>query len=167
MVSGALGEKSATTRKGFVRMEKEAWVVGIEGDQVRLRYLRHSACKNCGACSLMGEGEQEVLLPNDLDLQVGDRVEVGMRNDHFLQASLLLYGVPLIFLLLGYLAGEGLMRIWRFTGHEEVGGVVGGLLFLFLSYKGINLYDRGLQDSDQYQLKVSRIISRAAPPPTT
>ena len=144
-------------------MEKEAWVVGIEGDQVRLRYLRHSACQSCGACSLFGEGEKEVLLPNNLNLnlQVGDRVAVEMKSEHFLWASLLMYGVPLLFFLLDYTVGEGLLRLWRLTGCEEAGGIVGGLLFLFLSYKGINLYDRRLQASDRYQLYVTRVLSRA------
>ena len=144
-------------------MEKEAWVVGIEGDQVRLRYLRHSVCQSCGACSMFGAGEQEVLLANDLslDLQVGDRVAVEMKSGQFLRASLLLYGVPLLFFLLGYPAGESLSRIWGLAGYEEAGGIVGGLLFLFLSYKGINLYDRRLQTSDRYQLLVTRVLSRA------
>ncbi len=145
-------------------MEKEAWVVGFEGGQVRLRYLRHSLCRDCGACSMFGEGEQEVLLPYDakLDLQVGDRVTVEMKSGQLLRASLLAYGVPLLFFLLGYLVGENLSRMWQLAGYEEAGGIVGGLIFLFLSYKGINLYDRRLQTTGRYQLQVTRVLSRAA-----
>ncbi|HBK67512.1 MAG TPA: hypothetical protein DEB05_14675 [Firmicutes bacterium] len=142
-------------------MEKEAVVIGLEGDQARLRYLRHSACNNCGACSIMGQGEQEVVIPNQLDLQVGDRVEIGLGSSSFLRASLLLYAAPLLLFLCGYLVGEKLMALLQLPRWQEAGGMACGLLFIFFSYKGINLYDQRVKDSEQYQLKVTRIIKKA------
>ena len=87
-------------------MEKEAWVVDVNGDEVRLRYTRHSACRKCGACLVLGNslGEQEIVLPKDqLDLAKGDRVAIGLKESSILKASFMVYALPLILFLLGVL----------------------------------------------------------------
>jgi len=102
-------------------MEKEAWVVDVNGDEVRLRYTRHSACRKCGACLVLGNSlsEQEIVLPKDqLDLAKGDRVAIGLKESSILKASFMVYALPLILFLLGYLGGAHLgsalrAKLWR------------------------------------------------------
>ena len=143
-------------------MEKEAWVVK-ESKATRcacvifaippVRVVGHVPCL---------EREKEVLLPNNLNLnlQVGDRVAVEMKGEHFLWASLLMYGVPLLFFSLATRSGRftpavaaDRMRRSRWDRGRPV--------ISLLSYKGINLCDRRLQASDRYQLYVTRVLSRA------
>jgi sigma-E factor negative regulatory protein RseC len=142
-------------------MEKEAWVVGVEGENIRLRYLRHSACANCGACLTMGRKDQELVLPNKMNLQVGDKVVVGLSSSSFLRATLIVYMVPLLFFLLGYVVGDFCLMSLGLSKWREAGGMISGLLFLFLTYKGINLYDRRLKEVERYQLKILRITKHA------
>lgn len=144
-------------------MEKEAWVVKVEGEEVRLRYLRHSACKHCGACFVLGNslGEQEILLPkNNLDLRQGDRVTVGFNSTSLLRASFLAYVLPLLFLLLGYLGGARLGHSLWGAVRAEISGVIGGVLALGLTYYGLHLYDRQLRKSSHYQPQVTRVLER-------
>ena len=144
-------------------MEKEAWVVKVEGEEVRLRYLRHSACKHCGACFVLGNslGEQEILLPkNDLDLRQGDRVTVGFNSMSLLRASFLVYALPLVFLLLGYLGGARLGDALWGAVNAEIYGVGGGLLGLALAFFGLHIYDRRLGKSPHYQPQITRVLER-------
>ena len=144
-------------------MEKEAWVVEVKGDEVRLRYMRHSACSNCGACLVFGQGpgEEEVVLPNNtFELKKGDRVAVGLNSTSLLRASLLVYMVPLLFFLLGYLGGARLGVILKGTAWVEAGGVIGGAVALIFAYLGLNFYDRNLRKSPRYQPQVTRVLER-------
>ncbi|HHT49374.1 MAG TPA: SoxR reducing system RseC family protein [Firmicutes bacterium] len=145
-------------------MEKEAWVVAVEDGEVRLRYMRHGACRHCGACFVLGKGpgEEEVILPeNQLDLRKGDRVAVGLPSTSLLKASFLVYTIPLIFFFLGYLAGAKISAALIGTAAEEAGGMIGGVLALVLTYWGLHYYDRRLRKSSRYQPQVIRIVERA------
>lgn len=111
----------------------------------------------------MGKKDQELVLPNKMDLQVGDKVVVGLSSSSFLRATVLVYMVPLLFFLLGYIVGDFFLVRLDLPKWREAGGMVSGLLFLFLAYKGINLYDRHLKDVEKYQLKILRITKKADP----
>ncbi|HBL35790.1 MAG TPA: hypothetical protein DDZ55_03170 [Firmicutes bacterium] len=144
-------------------MEKEAWVVSVEGEEVRLRYLRHSACKNCGACFVLGNslGEQEIVLPkNELDLKQGDRVTVGFNSTSLLRAGFLVYAVPLVLFLLGYLGGARLGDLLWGAVWAEVSGVIGGALALVLTYFSLHIYDRRLRKLPHYQPQITRVLER-------
>ena len=147
-------------------MEKEAWVVDVNGEEVRLRYTRHSACRKCGACLVLGNslGDQEIVLPKDqLDLAKGDRVAIGLKDSSVLKASFLVYALPLFFFLLGYLGGAHLGTGLMGEAWAEAGGLLGGVLALVLAYGGLNLYDRRLRKSARYQPYIARVLERTLP----
>lgn len=146
-------------------MEKEAWVVEVEAGQVRLRYTRHTACRHCGACFVLGKGpgEEEIVLPkNQLEVRKGDRVVVGLPGTSLLKASLLVYTLPLLLFLLGYLAGAKTGDTLFGAAQAEIGGLIGGVLALVLTYVGLHFYDRRLSKATRYQPQVLRIVERAS-----
>ncbi|HHT06291.1 MAG TPA: SoxR reducing system RseC family protein [Hydrogenispora sp.] len=147
-------------------MEKEAWVVDVNGDEVRLRYTRHSACRKCGACLVLGNSlsEQEIVLPKDqLDLAKGDRVAIGLKESSILKASFMVYALPLILFLLGYLGGAHLGSGFMGEALAEAAGLLGGVLALALAYGGLYLYDRRLQKTERYQPYIARVLERSLP----
>lgn len=147
-------------------MEKEAWVVDVNGDEVRLRYTRHSACRKCGACLVLGNslGEQEIVLPKDqLDLAKGDRVAIGLKESSILKASFMVYALPLILFLLGYLGGAHLGSGFMGEALAEAAGLLGGVLALALAYGGLYLYDRRLQKTERYQPYIARVLEHSLP----
>lgn len=147
-------------------MEKEALVVAVDEQEVRLRYTRHSACRKCGACLVFGNsgGEQEIVLPrNQLALAKGDRVVIGLKNSSLLKASFLVYALPLLLFLLGYLGGTRGATFLLGEASAEVGGLVGGVLALVLAYVGLNRYDQRLRRTANYQPYIARVLEDAAP----
>ncbi len=146
-------------------MEKEAWVVEVEAEEVRLRYTRHAACKDCGACLVFGKGpgEEEIVLPrNQLEVRKGDRVVVGLPSPSLLKAGLLAYTLPLLLFLFGYLAGARTSAALIGAAWAEAGGMIGGALALGLTYFGLHVYDRRLRKFSRYQPQVIRVLERAS-----
>ncbi|HEY8344420.1 MAG TPA: SoxR reducing system RseC family protein [Bacillota bacterium] len=146
-------------------MQKEACVVAVEEDAVRVRLLRHSACAKCGACTMGENPETEVTLRHiahlqELNLKPGDRVTLVYKANEFLHAVLLVYLVPLFLFILGYLIGARLFALYASSRWREGGGVLSGLLLMFLSYLGLNRYDRWLARQDKYRI----LIKSQAPP---
>ncbi|HEY8392440.1 MAG TPA: SoxR reducing system RseC family protein [Capillibacterium sp.] len=145
-------------------MEKEAWVVEVDAGQVRLRYVRHAACRHCGACFVLGKGpgEEEIVLPrNQLDLRKGDRVVVALPGTSLLRASLLAYALPLLLFLLGYLAGAKAGAALFGAARTELGGLIGAGLALALTYVGLHFYDRHLAKTSRFEPRVLRVVERA------
>jgi len=103
-------------------IEEQAIVSGLEGDLAIIRMQRQSACSHCelnkgcgtGAIGrLLGHRSKPLAIRNDYDLKAGDRVLVGLPDRAFLNASLLIYGLPLVALI-----GGGLIAQWAFAGSE-------------------------------------------------
>lgn len=111
-------------------IEQQATVVSLEGDQATIAIARQSACGSCAAksgcgtsviASLFPQRRPHLQVPNTLHAVVGDQVLIGLPEAGLQQASLLLYGVPLLTLLVGALLGQS----W---GGSEPQSILGGLL---------------------------------------
>ncbi len=120
-------------------IEEQAIVSGLDGDLAIIRMQRQSACSHCelnkgcgtGAIGrLLGHRSKPLAIRNDYDLKAGDRVLLGLPDRAFLNASLLIYGLPLVALI-----GGGLLAQWAFTGSElsvlifSTAGFIAGLWF--------------------------------------
>jgi len=81
---------------------------------VSFQCARCAAGKGCGAGLLGGDGKRrrvDALLPGGMDIQEGDDVRIELAPDNVLQASLIVYGLPLMGAVAGaaiaYVAGAG------------------------------------------------------------
>lgn len=111
-------------------IEQEARVTALDGDHALVTVVQQSACGSCAAksgcgtsvvASLFPQRQQQLRVANTQQARVGDRVMVGLPEDGLQRASLLLYGVPLLGLLLGATTGQS----W---GGSELHAILGGLL---------------------------------------
>ena len=69
---------------------------------------------------------------------IGDTVRVHMANNKVLGAAFLVYIIPLIFLILGYIAG------FKFFA-SEVAGIVCGFMAMFLTFVLIHFADKKIK----------------------
>lgn len=120
-------------------IEEQAIVTGLDGDRAMIQMQRHSACSHCelnsgcgtGAIGrLLGHRSKPLTIRNKHNLKTGDSVVLGMPDEAFLKASLLIYGLPLAGLI-----GGGLVAEWTFSASElyvfifAVAGFIVGLTF--------------------------------------
>lgn len=112
-------------------VEESARVVRLDGEVVWVEAIRQSACgkcaaqKGCGHSMLAKLGQKRIEVAvqrNGHTLAVDDDVLIGVPDNVVLNSSLLLYGLPLLFMLLiAGLAdsaglGEGLTALAAMTG---------------------------------------------------
>ncbi|MEF9958606.1 MAG: SoxR reducing system RseC family protein [Niameybacter sp.] len=94
---------------------------------------RQDMCGECHVCELLGEKKSCTLkCVNECQCQIGDKVEVDVAKASFLKATLILYGLP----LLGLIVGVGL-------GYfiSELASLGLGILFMGLVYLGVKKQD--------------------------
>ena len=99
--------------------------------------VRESACSgDCHKCSGCGAAQQNLLLTarNPIGAQPGDMVVISSETKTVLKAAAVLYMLPLVLFIVGYLLGESL---WQRGGLVSICAVI---LCIVL----IKLYDRRL-----------------------
>lgn len=112
-------------------VETHARVVRLQGDTA---WVRVEAPESCGACGGRGCGstlyarmlhprEPEYAVDNPISAQPGERVVIGVEDGAVLRAVASAYGLPLVLLILGAMAG---------SSFGEGAAIVGGLLGLAL-----------------------------------
>ncbi len=121
-------------------------VVKIDGDQAYVEVERSSACASCGlqeAEELATGGKVVFGAYNMVGANIGDRVRVQVRTGVFTKASLYIYGIPVLFLVIGAIAGAYAATILKRSSDTmsalfAMGGLVVGFIILFLLRKRSN-----------------------------
>lgn len=117
-------------------------VVKIHDDLVTVKYNRQSACKNCQAC-MAGAKENEMFLTaqNDCHAEIGDFVNVTLPEKQFIKAVSLLYGVPLVTMLLGFFIAYQIPFIYE-SANKELYSFIVGIVAMVVTYFIIHLRDK-------------------------
>lgn len=151
-------------------IEETARVVRVEDGETWVETERQSTCsgcsveKGCGTATLskvLGQRRTQVRVINELPLQVGDQVVIGIREQALVRGSLRVYAVPLLLLLTGAVLGElgGSSGLWASAEAASaalgVAGLVAGLIWL-------GRFSRRIQQDTDYQPVVLRRLAPAS-----
>lgn len=107
------------------------------------------SCKSCEGCPQKPKDEILALAENAVQAQVGDVVEVESNSGNAIGIAMLVYLVPCIFLILGYLLGawlgltEGLCVLLAFIG-------------LFIGFAPALLLNRAIVKRDKPEFRILR-----------
>src|SRR4030043_8994 len=121
-------------------------VVQVIDDKAYVEVERSSACAQCGlqeAEELAIGGKVVFEAYNLAGAKSGDRVKVQVRTGAYMRASLYIYGIPVLFLIIGAIAGAYAATILRKSSDTmsalfAMGGLVVGFIILFLLRKRSN-----------------------------
>jgi len=144
-------------------MEELGHVLKNIGNQALVKIERHSLCSKCtNKCQLAVENEHEtdeieVTVNNPIGAKRGQMVKIEMGEQPLVIASLIIYIIPLISLIIGYFASQSFMQILGFTPTEG-SGIIGSLVFLGLSFLLIKSIDRFLGRKKEYNPIIKEII---------
>lgn len=132
-------------RTGFVKAKK--------GDRLQVCFERPEHCAGCRGCS-RGLLPKRELLTVWGQAEVGDTVEVQMREAQAFKATMLAYALPLCLLLLGLLAGYWL-------GLSDVLMLLTALLGLAIGYLAVKTIENHLQRSERWRPAVVVSVHRS------
>lgn len=117
---------------------------------------RQEMCGDCHACDAISTKKSCMLqCEKDIECQIGDLVELKLAQPTFLKATYVMYGVPLIGLILGVMIGYGISHLLN-GANEDVWVLVGGLFGVVLPLLGIKWAD----DQGKFKKYLPHIIGK-------
>jgi sigma-E factor negative regulatory protein RseC len=141
-------------------IEESAQVTKVTGDTVWVMAIQKSACgsceaqKGCGHSLLAKVGQKQIELPvdrNGLDVSVDDMVVIGVPEQAILKTSLLMYGLPL-----GFMIFVALIAKW--LSLSEGLSVVLAFVSLLCGFVVVNLQTRNF-NFEKYQPQLMRKVA--------
>jgi positive regulator of sigma E activity len=126
-------------------MDKKGVVDSIGEQSVVIRVYPDEGCSHCGLC----DARQDLLLKKErlpAGLRPGDAVWV-RTSVSFYRVIALLYGLPLLFLIAGYIAGQLL-----FPGRGEWPGISGAVLGFAFSLQVVRIRGHRLDSKENIQI---------------
>lgn len=141
-------------------------VVAVDGDQAWVQTVRTSACQSCSARAACGQRAlarvtggraNQIRVANSVGARVGDEVVLGIDEQSLLRASLWVYGLPLISMVLGSIAG------YQWMGGTDLSAILGALLGLAGGFFLVRRWQA--RDGERYQPKLLRVSQIATADP--
>lgn len=108
-------------------MGEKGQVIELKANIAVVKMERTEACAKCRACEGLGKHEMVIEAKNLCDADVGDTVEIDLESQNFLKAIGIMYGIPLITLMLGFVIGYILIK-------NEFLSFALGIIFMLLTY---------------------------------
>ncbi len=145
-------------------MKEKGIVIKAKDDKVLVKIERRSACDRCEqSCGLAGDSNSKqdmyVEVANTVQAEPGDEVWLDMGDKEIRGAAFLVYGFPILALILGYfvfsILGSAVLGY-----SSEPAGMVGALVFLGLAFFVINRVDFFLQRKSRFQPRLIGSSSR-------
>jgi sigma-E factor negative regulatory protein RseC len=131
----------------------------ISEKRAEVAIKKSEACAKCGACRDVGEEMAAIEAANEIGAKQGDEVEIEIPSLQIFKGSIIVFLIPIFFLIAGYLIGAAFMRLLGMPDWEEAFGVVCSLIFLGFSYLAIRWYDINIQRKDALCAKIIKVIT--------
>ncbi len=111
-------------------MQEKGIITSVEpSDQATVKLVRDKKCQGCHACDLFGDGSASIRAVNSIGAKPGDIVEVNIGSDKVLFSSFIVFLLPILLMIAGYVVGYHIFSPRGYTG-EEYG--IGGAAIAFL-----------------------------------
>ena len=120
-------------------IEETAIVIEVSNQRVLLETQRKSACQSCSVKSgcgtssvakVVGNRSSQFAVDKTLDVKVGDEVIIAIDENALVQGSLLIYFLPLIFMLMTGMVAEYLFVNELITILSVVAGFISAMIFV-------------------------------------
>jgi len=164
------GDGTSPRRKGWDLLlrrrdtltTEEGIVIKIDAHGTWVKTVKTGACAGCsarGSCHAQSGGEEmEVNVLNDIGAKVGDRIVLGIETASLLRASFLLYLFPILALMAGAFAGNGLAALFAADVSASAAGA--GLLCFVLAVLFMRRRADRMAARKSYRPRIIRILSR-------
>ena len=130
----------------------------ISSKLVEVGIQKSEACDKCRGCHAVGEGMMAIEAVNEVGARREDEVLIEIPSGEIVKGSILVFLLPVLFLITGYLIGSFLMRLFGFLSWEEGVGVVFGILFLLASFIAVRWYDKNVGQKEASRARILKIV---------
>jgi positive regulator of sigma E activity len=146
-------------------MDERGVVIESVGGKAQVRIERSESCEGCHGCLYAETGKYMVAEAVDrLGVSPGDVVKLSTENASPLTAALLLFGLPLAMLFVGYAVGAGLAPALGLPSASQGAGIIGGAVFFFGSFGILALVNRARSGANADRSVIVEILGRNQAP---
>ena len=116
-------------------------VQSVKNNHVFVKVIREEACAHCQVCTTgINEGKECLIeAVNQCEAAVGDVVDIDIQANYFLKATLIMYGIPLIAMILGIMISLGVMNTLGLPNADMISALVGiivtGITYLLINQR--------------------------------
>lgn len=139
-------------------MLEAGYVSRIDGEMLHLDFERSSMCDKCGACE-MSEHGMHLDVCNTVDAKVGDYLIVSLPSKKILTASLLVYGIPLAFLLIGLYLGSRLPALLHTTWNADLSAAGCGILLCAVVFLILRLFEPKMAKKGSFTPEILSVMT--------
>ncbi|RBP39211.1 SoxR reducing system RseC family protein [Garciella nitratireducens] len=133
-------------------------VIGIEKGYAKVRIKRTEACARCGACNMGQAKSIDFLAKNMASAKIGDKVEIETQTNNVLKASFIMYGIPLLFFLIGTLLAYFIANQLGMIQWNNLISFIAGIIWTLVSYLLIKKNENKFSQDTGYQAVINKII---------
>lgn len=135
-------------------------VINVSDGRARVRIKRTERCNGCHGC-LLSEGKDYMTteVADSFGAVEGDEVLIRTPDGSSAKSGLILYILPLVSFLFGYLSINKALSLLGYSSNEGW-GILFGFLFMILTYLSIYLLKRKLFRTSSSQMAIVRIVKR-------
>jgi len=134
-------------------------VVAVHGNTATVKIKANESCEKCRLCKRISSTEMIVDALFTKPVHEGDRVVLSIKPGTIVKSAIILYILPLIGLIIGYYSGKFIGSALRITIKGELFPASISLIFLFLTFIPIRLYDRKKQGDSRFRVHITDHIS--------
>lgn len=136
-----------------------AKVVSVNGKMAKVQIKRASACgESCASCKgSCAPPNTYVEAVNAVGAASGQAVEIEMNTKVFMNAVILNYVLPLIMLIVGIFAGNGLAGSLNLSISKDVLGILLGFGLMAASYTMVYFVDKRYKKNGKVTFIIKRV----------
>ena len=140
-------------------IEEVATVIKCSDEYAVLEAQRQSTCGSCGAkascgtavfVKTLGKKSSQIRVNNTLNLQVGDKVLVGLHENALLLGSFVIYLLPLLGLIIFSLLGNWLSQSY-FNSDSELFVISFALIGFIVAMLFVKRFNNRAKSDDRFQ----------------
>lgn len=140
-------------------MEQIGVVVNKEEDYIEILATRESACgSDCSTCAAKCSESKpfNIKVLNTINAKPGDRVSIQMNSKAVLSYMLLVYGLPLLFFITGFVTFTIIYTKLNLK-HVELYSLISGLIIMSFAYLIIKKIDSKYKNIAHNNLIIKKI----------
>ncbi len=138
-------------------------IVKVFNQTVQIRIEQQQDCSACGvksSCHTNSKNVKErfVTALDPFGLAVGQRVKINLEPKHLVMASIIIFALPLLGLLLGVFSGTFMAKMNGYNDYLDLYSIVGGFLGMGTVMIGLRVYNKKLEKSNKYYPTVVELL---------
>ena len=141
-------------------MREQGVVIEIHEGIASVQIDKSRACAHCKAGCMEQGGSMISQAENLAGAQVGDTVRLEFDHRAALKAALIVFGLPLLALLLGAVLAAVVADQTGYQGRSELLSIGFGAILFLLTFFPIRAYDRHIKKSGSYNVAVVQILEK-------